>query len=108
MSVLTCPVCQGAMRELNREGILIDSCTQCRGVWLDRGELEKLMSLARNDEDAAAPQASQPAQYRAPPPPPRYDDRRDDRHHSDRRDYDDDRHRYRKKSKLESLFDLFD
>ena len=42
MSVLTCPVCQGAMKEVERQGVLIDTCTQCRGVWLDRGELEKL------------------------------------------------------------------
>ena len=42
MTVLTCPVCQGAMKEVERQGVLIDTCTQCRGVWLDRGELEKL------------------------------------------------------------------
>lgn len=46
MSAMTCPVCQGSFREVLKEGVLIDVCTQCRGVWLDRGELEKLLSLA--------------------------------------------------------------
>ncbi|MBP2159045.1 MULTISPECIES: zf-TFIIB domain-containing protein [Asticcacaulis] len=46
MSAMTCPVCQGSFREVMKEGVLIDVCTQCRGVWLDRGELEKLLSLA--------------------------------------------------------------
>ncbi len=41
-SALTCPVCKSAMREVERESVTIDVCTQCRGVWLDRGELEKL------------------------------------------------------------------
>lgn len=62
MSVLTCPVCQGAMREVNREGILIDVCTQCRGVWLDRGELEKLAGLM-----SAAP--AEPMRAAHPPYP---------------------------------------
>ncbi|MBX9926387.1 MAG: zf-TFIIB domain-containing protein [Hyphomicrobiaceae bacterium] len=42
MSVLMCPVCQGAMREVAHQGVTIDTCTKCRGVWLDRGELEKI------------------------------------------------------------------
>lgn len=45
MHVLTCPVCQGAMKEIDKHGVLIDTCTQCRGVWLDRGELEKLADV---------------------------------------------------------------
>jgi len=45
MTVLQCPVCQGSMKEINKSGILVDTCTQCRGVWLDRGELEKLASV---------------------------------------------------------------
>ena len=50
MSVLTCPVCGGTMREVNRNGVLIDTCTQCRGVWLDRGELEKIASIVGDPE----------------------------------------------------------
>jgi uncharacterized protein len=61
MSVLTCPVCRGAMREMNKEGIMIDVCTQCRGVWLDRGELEKLANFMSGPPmDAAPPPRGQP------------------------------------------------
>ncbi len=45
MSNLVCPVCRGAMNEVEKSGVVIDTCTQCRGVWLDRGELEKLSNL---------------------------------------------------------------
>ena len=43
-----CPVCdQVKMREVEKHGVLIDVCPSCKGVWLDRGELEKLMESAR-------------------------------------------------------------
>ena len=92
MSVLVCPVCQGAMRETNRNGVLIDSCTQCRGVWLDRGELEKIASMVGGPEDPGATRPPQQERYR----------RRDD-------DDDDDR-RYgeRPRERKRSFLDLFD
>jgi Zn-finger nucleic acid-binding protein len=40
---LTCPKCAGSMRAYERSGITIDQCTECRGVFLDRGELERLI-----------------------------------------------------------------
>jgi uncharacterized protein len=55
MSILSCPVCQGAMREIAKEGVLIDTCTQCRGVWLDRGELEKIVGFV--DRQAPEPRS---------------------------------------------------
>ena len=40
---MLCPVCDNVkMREVDREGVTIDVCPQCKGVWLDRGELDKL------------------------------------------------------------------
>lgn len=39
---LVCPKCQGAMRSYERSGVTIDQCSDCRGVFLDRGELERL------------------------------------------------------------------
>ena len=42
--VINCPVCQHAMKEVKREGVMIDICLRCRGFWLDHGELEKIMS----------------------------------------------------------------
>lgn len=40
---MTCPKCQGAMRQYERSGITVDQCTECRGIFLDRGELERLV-----------------------------------------------------------------
>lgn len=123
MSAITCPVCQGAFREVLREGILIDVCTQCKGVWLDRGELEKLLGLAQGHApmpSAPPPQYQQPQQapqYQAPPPqhqpygqpqyqkPYKYDDDDDDY-----KKYGHDKYGqpYRKKKKGFDLGDIFD
>jgi uncharacterized protein len=40
---LTCPKCQGTMRSYERNGVTVDQCSECRGVFLDRGELERLI-----------------------------------------------------------------
>jgi uncharacterized protein len=40
---MTCPKCQGEMRTYERNGIHVDQCTECRGLFLDRGELEHLV-----------------------------------------------------------------
>jgi hypothetical protein len=48
---MTCPRCETRnLTELDRNGVTIDRCEQCRGIWLDRGELDKLLTHARNDE----------------------------------------------------------
>lgn len=39
-----CPACGATLVNMDRDGILIDRCPDCRGVWLDRGELEKLLA----------------------------------------------------------------
>ena len=43
LTTLTCPKCTASMRVYERNGIVIDQCTECRGVFLDRGELERLI-----------------------------------------------------------------
>ena len=43
MADLICPKCGSDMRSYERNGITIDQCTNCRGVFLDRGELERLV-----------------------------------------------------------------
>lgn len=48
--MLQCPVDGVELRISQRNGVEIDYCPQCRGVWLDRGELEKLISQAMADE----------------------------------------------------------
>jgi uncharacterized protein len=40
---LTCPKCGSEMRSYERNGVTVDQCTGCRGVFLDRGELERLV-----------------------------------------------------------------
>jgi Zn-finger nucleic acid-binding protein len=44
---LHCPRCKEDLHETPKSGVLIDVCPRCRGVWLDRGELEKIMGRAR-------------------------------------------------------------
>jgi uncharacterized protein len=40
---LTCPKCHGTMRTYERNGVHVDQCTDCRGIFLDRGELDRLI-----------------------------------------------------------------
>ena len=47
MPLLMCPNCSEGMQEVRRNEVQIDVCPKCRGVWLDRGELEKLLHSAR-------------------------------------------------------------
>jgi Zn-finger nucleic acid-binding protein len=105
MTAINCPVCQASCKEVIKDGILIDICTQCKGVWLDRGELEKLLEAVRNDNTAYEMKRQDVVRDRN-----KYDSR-----DTKRISYDDDYDRknyghgnYRKKSKLESLFDVFD
>jgi uncharacterized protein len=95
VAAMACPVDGTALVMSERSGIEIDYCPACRGVWLDRGELDKI--IERNTQ-AAAPQ-----QQAAPPPP------QDPRGygHDQARGYGNTGYRQpkRKKSFLEELFD---
>ncbi len=105
MPLLTSPIDGSPMRQINRYGIEIDVCPTSGGVWLDKGELEKLMHMLQ--EEAAAEQSNRPPASRA-----HYD------HDDD--DWDDDDHRYHKKGyygsgkyhkkegKMSRIMDLFD
>src|SRR6188472_3901531 len=76
---LVCPSCRVALTMSERSGIEIDYCPECRGVWLDRGELDKIIDRA-GSAPSAAPQAAPPAPpaaapaapAAAPPPAPAY------------------------------------
>lgn len=96
VAAMSCPICKTGLTLSERSGIEIDYCPTCRGVWLDRGEIDKIIERSVADMRPAPPRDE----------PPRYDSRQDDR--SGRyRDYDDDdyRHGKRKKSFLSDLFD---
>jgi uncharacterized protein len=102
MSTMKCPVCPDATLAMsNREGIEIDYCPSCRGVWLDRGELDKIIERSAAEQSAPAPA---PAVQRSEP----YRDGDRDRG----RDYDDDdryrEHGYHKRRRKGLLGDLFD
>ena len=92
IEAMLCPLDRTPLTMSERQGIEIDYCPTCRGVWLDRGELDKII------ERSAVPTAAAPA--RAEP-----------RHQSEPyRDHDDRRHsghhpHKRRKSFLEELFD---
>jgi uncharacterized protein len=86
---MKCPIDDNELTMTERQGVEIDYCPKCRGVWLDRGELDKIIDRS--------------SELSAPPPErrdePRYDDR--DRGHDPR---------YAKKKKrknmLEEMFDF--
>ena len=59
---MDCPVCQTAMIVLELDEVEIDYCTDCRGIWLDSGELELLLGTAA--ESKAVLQSFSPAETR--------------------------------------------
>jgi Zn-finger nucleic acid-binding protein len=100
---MQCPIDGSQLVMTERSGVEIDYCPQCRGVWLDRGELDKIIERAAGPAQAAA----------APPPPPpsagrgdydrrppSYDDRRESHHGGD--------YQYKKKRRgfLDDIFDF--
>lgn len=64
MSEYVCPKCRAAMHAYERNGITIEQCTDCRGIFLDRGELEHLLAAEARWNAPAAPNAPQ---YQAQP-----------------------------------------
>ncbi|WP_309627698.1 MULTISPECIES: zf-TFIIB domain-containing protein [Caulobacteraceae] len=95
MPLLLCPNCNTSMSAVSRQAVEFDMCPSCRGVWLDRGELEKLIAAGRGD--APAQETAAPRIWREPERP--------------RRDYDDDddhRHPSHRRKKRFDLFDIFD
>jgi Zn-finger nucleic acid-binding protein len=49
---MQCPVCDERQREVEEYGVAVDICPSCKGVWLDRGELEKVAGMEERGEDA--------------------------------------------------------
>lgn len=101
---MRCPNDGSRLVEVERADVLIDACPTCRGVWLDRGELDKILvkerSIAGGDPDEdffREVQGSRPKPSAVPPP---RHDRDDDRHDDRRRD-----EKYYKKKKRKSLLE---
>ena len=94
MDSLVCPKCRGGMRTYERSGITVDQCGDCRGIFLDRGELERLVDAE--------------ARFNAPQQQPRHEEKRyDEKRYEDDRRYGNNQYQHKKKKKsfLEDLFD---
>lgn len=89
---LVCPKCGGTMRARERRGVVIDLCSECRGVFLDRGELDRLLDLEAEATalDERPPLRTAERTYRQEDD---YGYRRDDDDYGHRRDDDDDAYR---------------
>ncbi|MDR9854289.1 zf-TFIIB domain-containing protein [Paenibacillus sp. VCA1] len=112
---MKCPICEDSrMKEVEKNGILIDICPTCKGVWLDRGELDKLMANVREERpqynewyygdsgDHHAPKEHrQPSGHHDPPPKQHYPEY--DKHGHSPYPY-----KKKKKSVLDVFGDLFD
>ena len=111
---MKCPVCKDVTLLMSeKKGIEIDYCPECRGIWLDRGELEKLIEKEEiyNKEHYESKRESK--EYRDD----KYDDKYEDKY-SERKQYHDDydekyykNNKYskkrRKESFMEEIFDIF-
>lgn len=94
---MLCPHCNTQMQELTKTDVLLDVCPDCKGTWLDRGELEKILTRARDVEREWEDERARLERR------PRRDD---DDDHDDRRYAGDPR--YHKKRRWTEIFDIFD
>lgn len=101
---MRCPVDNETLVMVDRNGVEIDYCPKCRGVWLDRGELDKI--IERGAGPAAAPVRDAAPVYQPEPGRPAAAPYREEprRRHDD----DDDDRRHPKKRRESFLSDLFD
>ncbi|MFV0634992.1 zf-TFIIB domain-containing protein [Demequina sp.] len=97
---MKCPVDNATLVMSDRQGVEIDYCPECRGVWLDRGELDKIIDRSAQVDGPPAAPSSRVADDRSR----RYDgDRRDDsRYYGDNQQYG------RRKKKESWLSDILD
>ena len=101
---MKCPICEVDLMMTDRQGVEIDYCPKCRGVWLDRGELDKII------EKSSANQVPVQKEYSANQinDSRGYDDNQRDYKKNEKR-YSDNEYDYKKKHKKEGfLGDLFD
>jgi uncharacterized protein len=60
---MKCPTDDSVLQLSERQGIEIDYCPTCRGVWLDRGELDKLIERSATEDGRRAPASSSDQRY---------------------------------------------
>ncbi len=91
---MKCPICEVDLQMAERQGVEIDYCPKCRGVWLDRGELDKIIEKSVGG-GYEAPSRSQQESYGD-----------DGHHHEDKHGYSGQPHQKRKSSIIGDLFDF--
>lgn len=101
MPLLMSPIDGSPMKQIHRFGIEIDICPTSGGIWLDKGELEKLMALLKEDNMNERPETNRAASRSRYTDENSYIDDDDD-------SYDHDNSRRNKKSKLSNILDIFD
>lgn len=100
---MQCPVCPSTNLVMSeRQGIEIDYCPTCRGIWLDRGELDKIIDRSRSQNSFSEPvEKETPKQLPSDQHYGQYRDKEHYKHHNDNYGH----HYKKKKSLLEQLFD---
>ena len=91
---MKCPICEVDLVMAERQGVEIDYCPKCRGVWLDRGELDKIIEKSAGGG------------YEAPSRPQQGSYRDDGYHHDDKHGYSGQPYQKRKSSIIGDLFDF--
>jgi uncharacterized protein len=109
---MKCPTCISVnLLMTERKGIEIDYCPSCRGVWLDRGELDKFIQQSEHPTQMAPSPSVERSRRDLASPSERYEDDRkyDDRRYENREYREDDRPHHRYGKKKESFWsELFD
>lgn len=65
---LNCPICHVSLTMTERKGIEIDYCPTCRGIWLDRGELDKIIERSIENDGSLRNSTNAPEPGRGPQP----------------------------------------
>ena len=98
---MICPRCnKPSLEERERDGITIDVCQSCRGIWLDRGELERL--IARANDDSRRDPRMHDNRYRDHDHHDHHDSSHKDHSHGDHHGHG---HHHRKRNWLAEIFD---
>lgn len=84
---MICPRCKGDLVEVVKHGVTIDHCNSCGGIWLDKGELSKIISQIKEAE------SSLDEEFRSL--------------FKEKKEYYD-KYKYKQKSTLKRIFDIFD
>lgn len=98
---MNCPTCNTNLTMAERNGVEIDYCPECRGVWLDRGELDKIIERSASFDGRSDNQARNPGYEQQGYARESYD-------YDDNRRYTNDQYDPRRKKRKSFLGDLFD